>query len=97
MIPSNLKLIPSLGDGHPHIRGENAVKNANNAALRQVMKLLFIFLRDYWYLRPLQDSICDHVGIFIDTSVLRVDTEQKAAHTKEKEENYRCLHALPGK
>ena len=37
------------------------------------------------YLRPLKNSIGDHVGIFIDTAILRVDAEQEAAHPEEKE------------
>ena len=40
------------------------------------------------YLRPFKHSIGDHVGIFIDTAVPRVDTEQEAAHAEEKEQNY---------
>ena len=51
---------------------------------------------DIVYLRPFQNSIGDHVCIFIDTAVLRVDTEQQTAHPKEKEQNKCCLNAFPG-
>ena len=51
---------------------------------------------DIVYLGPFQNSIGDHVGIFIDTAVIRVDAEQEAAHPKEKEKHNSCLHTLSG-
>ena len=52
--------------------------------------------KNKFYLRPLKNSIGDHVGIFIDTAILRVDAEQEAAHPKEKEQNKGCPYAFPG-
>ena len=36
----HLKLVPTLAQGHPHIRGEDTVEDAHNASLRSLNILL---------------------------------------------------------